>query len=81
MSVQLPSQRVEPPPAAVGLALFGAILLMLQGGFQVLQGIALLVDDTLFTTREGYVYELTPPSGAGGRSSSGGWRSSSLPAS
>jgi hypothetical protein len=60
MSVQATGQRVPPSTATVGLSLFGAVVLMLEGGFQVLQGIALLVDDTVFVTRDGFVYELNP---------------------
>jgi hypothetical protein len=62
MSVQATGQHSDPATTMTdsGRALFGATVLMLQGGFQVLQGIALLFDDTVFVTRDDYVYELDP---------------------
>jgi hypothetical protein len=61
MSVQATGRHFQPSTTtATGLSLFGATVLMLQGGFQVLQGVALLFDDTVFVTRDDYVYELDP---------------------
>ena len=59
MSVTSGDERVQ-PAVATALSLFGATMLMVEGTFQVLQGIALLVNDTLFATRDEYVYELNP---------------------
>jgi hypothetical protein len=42
---------------ASGLSLFAAIMLFLQGGFQILEGIVRLADDTFFVPHNGYVYK------------------------
>jgi hypothetical protein len=65
MSAHAPGRHSEPSTTTtstntIGPSLFGATVLILQGGFQILQGIALLFDDTVFVTRDDYVYELDP---------------------
>ena len=42
---------------ASGLSLFAAVMLFLQGVFQLLEGIVLLVDDELFVSKNGYAFE------------------------
>jgi hypothetical protein len=46
--------RRPAPTAWVGLIVFGGVMLLLAGGFQVMQGfVALLRDDYYFVTRDG----------------------------
>ncbi len=60
MSTTSSGQRALPSNVVTGLSLFAATILMVQGAFQVLQGVALLVDETQFATNDDYVYELNP---------------------
>jgi hypothetical protein len=48
----------RPSAAAVGWALFAAIMLMIAGMFQIIAGIAALIEDDFFVVTEKWVFEL-----------------------
>jgi hypothetical protein len=50
--------RQQPSAAAVGWALFAAIMLMIAGMFQIIAGIAALLKDDFFVITEKWVFEL-----------------------
>jgi hypothetical protein len=47
----------EPSAAAVGWALFAAIMLMIAGFFQIIAGIAAIAEDDFFVTTQKWVFE------------------------
>ena len=51
MSTTSGGQRALPSNVVTGLSLLAATILMVQGAFQVLQGVALLVDETQFQSQ------------------------------
>jgi hypothetical protein len=50
------SQRA-PSAAAVGWALFAAIMLMIAGFFQIIAGMAAIIEDDFFVTTQKWVFE------------------------
>jgi hypothetical protein len=47
----------QPSAAAVGWALFAAIMLMIAGFFQIIAGIAAIAEDDFFVTTQKWVFE------------------------
>lgn len=47
----------EPSTAAVGLTLFAAIMLMMIGAFQAIQGLVALFNDTFYVVGQEYVFK------------------------
>jgi hypothetical protein len=47
----------QPSTAAVGWALFAAIMLMIGGMFQIIAGIAAIIEDDFFVVGEEWVFE------------------------
>jgi hypothetical protein len=43
---------------AVGIVLFAAVFMAISGAFQVLQGLAAIIDDDFFVIRANYAYDL-----------------------
>jgi hypothetical protein len=48
----------QPSAAAVGWAMFAAIMLMIAGMFQIIAGIAALIEDDFFVVTQKWVFEL-----------------------
>ena len=67
MSEQMSAKRTgtgpeEPPerrvsPWAVGFTIFAGVMMMMVGIFQVVQGLAALIEDTFYVAAPNYVYE------------------------
>jgi hypothetical protein len=47
----------EPSTAAVGLTLFAAIMLMMIGAFQAIQGLVALFNDTFYVVGQEYIFK------------------------
>lgn len=48
----------QPSAAAVGWALFAAVMLMIAGFFQIIAGIAALIEDEFYVATQNWVFEL-----------------------
>jgi hypothetical protein len=57
MSNNLDSRTEAPSEAAAGLAVFAAVMMMMIGAFQAIQGIIALANDTFYVVGQEYVFQ------------------------
>ena len=57
MSNNLDTQAQAPSEAAAGLTVFAAVMLMMIGAFQAIQGIIALANDTFYVVGQEYIFQ------------------------